>query len=51
MNRISQNTQMNANEYFASTMLENDQKYLVEISPIKFCSEEVFILTSENVMQ
>ena len=31
------------------SMLENDQRYLVEISPIKLRSEEVFILTSENV--
>ena len=31
------------------SMLENDQRYLVEISPMKFRSEEVFILTSEYI--
>ena len=29
-------------------MLQNDQRYLVEILPIKFRSEEVFTLTSEK---
>ena len=31
------------------SMLENNQRYLVEISQIEFRSEEVFNLTSENV--
>ena len=33
----------------SESMLENDQRYLVEILQIKFRSEEVFILTSEKI--